>query len=150
MFKKRVCFDSGRFLKLSNAFFCLGLFKGQASSLTTFKLEFVFHIYGHTEGVTGVLISNEVYPTRNAHVLLGKIVDEFLQQNGNAKTASGPVAFPALKDYILKYQKADDVDQIAKITRELEDTKIVLHKTIESVSLRFPIPILRLHCGHCL
>lgn len=113
----------------------MSLFRGQGADLTTFNLEFVFHIYAHKEGVTGVLISNEAYPTRNAHVLLGKIVDEFLQQNGNAKTASGPIAFPALKDYITKYQQADDVDQIAKINKELEDTKIVLHKTIESVCL---------------
>lgn len=40
---------------------------------------------------------------------------------------------PQLKDYIAKYQDPRQADSILKIQQELDETKIVLHKTIESV-----------------
>jgi hypothetical protein len=40
---------------------------------------------------------------------------------------------PELKDYIVKYQDPHQADSIMKIRKELDDTKIILHKTIESV-----------------
>lgn len=44
--------------------------------------------------------------------------------------------FPELKDYIVKYQDPQQADSIMKIQKELDETKIVLHKTIESVLQR--------------
>lgn len=41
-----------------------------------------------------------------------------------------------LKDYIIKYQDPQQADSIMKIQKELDETKIVLHKTIESVLQR--------------
>jgi hypothetical protein len=43
------------------------------------------------------------------------------------------MSFPELKDYIQKYQDPQQADSIMKIQKELDETKIVLHKTIESV-----------------
>jgi len=40
---------------------------------------------------------------------------------------------PQLKEYIVKYQDPTQADSIMKIQKELDETKIVLHKTIESV-----------------
>lgn len=115
----------------------MSLFRGQGASLTTFNLEFVFHVYSNNDGITGVAITNEAYPSRIAGGLIGKIVNEFCVNNRDAKTATGPVPFPALKEYIDKYQNPQNVDNITQITEQLEDTKVTLHKTIESVSLAF-------------
>lgn len=41
--------------------------------------------------------------------------------------------FPELKEYITKYQNPENADSLMKIQRELDETKVVLHKTIESV-----------------
>ena len=41
--------------------------------------------------------------------------------------------FPVLKEYLTKYQDPQAADSIMKIQKELDETKIVLHKTIESV-----------------
>ena len=43
------------------------------------------------------------------------------------------ISFPQLKEYIQKYQDPHAADSIMKIQKELDETKIVLHKTIESV-----------------
>ncbi|KAJ5276963.1 Synaptobrevin [Penicillium chrysogenum] len=82
---------------------------------------YTFHAYGRTEGVAGVIVTDGDYPALVAHQLLGKIVDEM------------PAPLPQLKEYIVKYQDPSQADSIMKIQQELDETKIVLHKTIESV-----------------
>jgi synaptobrevin homolog YKT6 len=70
-----------------------------------------------------------------AHQLLSKVIDEFLAQYPRTAFAnsSPKLDFPQLKEYIVKYQDPHQADSIMKIQKELDETKIVLHKTIESV-----------------
>jgi synaptobrevin family protein YKT6 len=100
--------------------------------------DYTFHAYGRTEGIAGIIISDHDYPALVAHQLLSKVVDEFLAKHPRATWAnSNPVlSFPELKDYIVKYQDPQQADSIMKIQKELDETKIVLHKTIESVLQR--------------
>jgi synaptobrevin homolog YKT6 len=102
------------------------------------SVDYTFHVYGRTEGVAGVIISDHDYPALVAHQLLSKVVDEFLAKYPRSAFAnSNPtLAFPELKDYIVKYQDPQQADSIMKIQKELDETKIVLHKTIESVLQR--------------
>lgn len=97
--------------------------------------EYTFHVYGRTEGVAGVIISDQEYPALVAHQLLSKIVDEFLSKHPRTTWANSnsTLPFPQLKEYITKYQDPQQADSIMKIQKELDETKIVLHKTIESV-----------------
>ncbi|KAK7519160.1 Longin-like domain-containing protein [Phyllosticta citricarpa] len=96
---------------------------------------YTFHAYGRTEGICGIIISDHEYPVLVAHQVLSKIVDEFLSKYPrNVFTASNAECpFPELKQYIVKYQDPQQADSIMKIQKELDETKIVLHKTIESV-----------------
>jgi synaptobrevin family protein YKT6 len=41
--------------------------------------------------------------------------------------------WPKLKEYITKYQDPQAADSIMKIQKELDETKILMKKTIESV-----------------
>ena len=104
--------------------------------LITLLLAYTFHCYGRTEGVAGVIISDKDYPGLVAHQLLSKIVDEFLAAHPRTSFAGASpqsLEMPQLKEYIVKYQDPQQADSIMKIQRELDETKIVLHKTIESV-----------------
>ncbi|KAG6365935.1 hypothetical protein INS49_000111 [Diaporthe citri] len=100
--------------------------------------DFTFHAYGRSEGVCGIIISDHAYPALVAHQLLSKIVDEFLEANPRSSWVTGQpkLAMPQLKEYIDKYQDPHQADNILKIQKELDETKIVLHKTIESVLQR--------------
>jgi synaptobrevin family protein YKT6 len=102
----------------------------------------MFHAYGRSEGVCGIVITDIEYPTPVAHQVLSKVVDEFVSKYPRTAYASatkdsisqnGQLSFPELKDYIQKYQDPQQADSITKIQKELDETKIVLHKTIESV-----------------
>lgn len=98
---------------------------------------YTFHIYSRTEGIAGVIISDHEYPKLVAHKLLSQVVDEFLTANPRTKWATGtpqpPIEMKQLGEYIVKYQDPQQADSILKIQKELDETKIVLHKTIESV-----------------
>jgi len=97
---------------------------------------YTFHAYGRTEGIAGIIISDHDYPALVAHQLLSKIVDEFLSAHPRSTFSSpspSPLPFPQLRGYLDKYQDPQQADSILKIQKELDETKIVLHKTIESV-----------------
>ncbi|KAF2457722.1 Longin-like domain-containing protein [Lineolata rhizophorae] len=99
---------------------------------------YTFHAYGRSEGIAGILITDHEYPALVAHQLLSKVVDEFLSavppsSNFNMTEAQKVKQEKALEEYIQKYQDPQQADSIMKIQKELDETKIVLHKTIESV-----------------
>ena len=96
---------------------------------------YTFHAYGRTEGVAGVIVTDGDYPALVAHQLLGKIVDEFLAKNprtafSDPSLRENACPLPQLKEYIVKYQDPSQADSIMKIQQELDETKIVLHKTV--------------------
>ncbi|KAL4912879.1 Longin-like domain-containing protein [Aspergillus aurantiobrunneus] len=97
--------------------------------------EFTFHVYASSQspGITGVIISDDEYPSMAAHQILSKLLDEFTTKNPSVATSTGPVSFPELRTYITNYQDPQNVGSILKIQQELDETKVVLHKTIESV-----------------
>jgi synaptobrevin family protein YKT6 len=98
----------------------------------------IFHVYAHSAGVCGVVITDLEYPKLVAHSLLSKVLDEFVSKYPQTAYKSfakdsAKLAMPELKDYITKYQDPNQADSILKIQKELDETKITLHKTIESV-----------------
>ncbi|TAQ85225.1 hypothetical protein B7494_g6448 [Chlorociboria aeruginascens] len=102
--------------------------------------DYVVHAYGRSEGIAGIIITDTEYPGLTAHQLLSKVVDEFLTQHPSNTwedvNTKPKLVFPELEDYIVKYQDPTQADSIMKIQQELDETKIVLHKTIESVLQR--------------
>lgn len=94
------------------------------------------HVYARSEGCAGVIISDHEYPKMVAHQLLSKILDEFVTTYPASSWATGnrKIPFePVLQRYLDQYQDPKNADSIMKIQRELDETKITLHKTIESV-----------------
>ena len=97
-----------------------------------------FYVYARTEGICGVIISNGIYPQRVAFTLLNKVLDEFLAKHPRSKWAMGTLTLPMpeLDTYIVKYQDPKQADTIMRVQQELDETKVVLHKTIDSVLAR--------------
>lgn len=106
------------------------------------------HVYARSrDQLTGCIITDDEYPTRVAFSLINKLLDDFSERvpeskwraaseaaraKGKATKADG-IDFPQIKDYLAKYQDPKQADNIMKIQQELDETKIILNKTIESV-----------------
>ena len=102
----------------------------------------MLHAYARSEGICAVIVTEKAYPTLVAHQFLSKVADEFLSLhaqssfNSMLEPKANSYSFPALADHIKKYQDPGQADSVAKIQKELDETKIALHKTIESVVQR--------------
>jgi len=118
----------------------LNLLREHIQNSQTHTQGHTFHCYARSEGIAGVIISKD-YPKLAAHQILSKVVDEFLADKSAAEIArasrDNELSFPALERYLQTYQNPSEVNSIANIQKELDETKIILHKTIESVSCFF-------------
>lgn len=97
---------------------------------------YVVHCYVRSDGLGGTVTTDGEYPARVAFVMLGQLLDEFAQKQGDSwKTVTTPesVAFPTADEYLQKYQNPAEADKITKIQKDLDETTQILHKTIDSV-----------------
>lgn len=92
------------------------------------------------DNLVAVIITDDEYPIRAAFSLLNKLLDEFttkvprsqwisaLSNPAGGAAASG-VKFPAIDEYLVKYQDPKQADTIMKVQQELDETKIILVNT---------------------
>ncbi|KAF9042907.1 snare protein YKT6 [Panaeolus papilionaceus] len=108
----------------------------QGQRQTVQEQNHVAHVYnrGGPEQLAAVIITDQEYPVRPAFSLLTKVLEEFtakVPQSSYNNVSS--ISFPEIHTYIQKYQDPRQADTIMRVQQELDETKIVLHKTIESV-----------------
>lgn len=106
---------------------------------------FLFHTYTRPEGIFGVIITDDGYPAIVAQRLLSEVLDEFLTKHPKSTWNTGSPNLNTelkadterqMRNYLAQYQDPHQVDGILKIQKELDDTKITLHKTFESALQR--------------
>lgn len=101
--------------------------------------EYQCHVYVRNDSLAGVLISDHEYPQRVAFTLLNKVLDDFaVKYNGSVwpTAAEGSLVFPQVAEYLQKYQNPKEADAMTKLQTDLDETKIILHNTIEAVLQR--------------
>ncbi|KAF8528458.1 Longin-like domain-containing protein [Hysterangium stoloniferum] len=108
--------------------------QGQRQSVQ--ENSYTAHVYnrGGAEQLVAVIITDQEYPVRPAFSLLTKVLEDFstaVPQTSYASPSS--ISFPQIQTYVSKYQDPRQADTIMRVQQELDETKIVLHKTIESV-----------------
>jgi synaptobrevin homolog YKT6 len=89
--------------------------------------QYTFHAYASSQGVAGIIITDPTYPKMVAHGVLSKMMDEFTSAHPRSQyggTNVEPLAYPQLKEYIVKYQNPEEADSIMKIQQELDATKV--------------------------
>ena len=97
------------------------------------------YVYTHLEGLTGVAIADHEYPQRVIFILLQKILDEYKQLYPKAvwinlkEEQLSQYPFTPLSTYLVKYQNPHEADSMLKLQKDLDETKLVLHTTIESL-----------------
>ncbi|KAK4493036.1 hypothetical protein RD792_017733 [Penstemon davidsonii] len=97
--------------------------------------EYKVHSYNQN-GLCVLGFMDDHYPVRSAFSLLNKVMDEYQKNFGDSwKTVQTDNAqqWPYLSEALTKFQDPAEADKLLKIQRELDETKIILHKTIDSV-----------------
>jgi synaptobrevin family protein YKT6 len=97
------------------------------------------YVISKPSGIAGVCFTDQEYPQRVAFAILNKLLDEFSEKFGgkiSQEKTDNCMPFPALDEALTKYQDPAEADKITKIQKDLEETKQVLHNTIEQVLAR--------------
>lgn len=92
-------------------------------------------------GLIAVAVVDAEYPSRSAFCVLSAMLEEYetrvvVGDAWRALSADDSRGDEMLEGMLIKYQDPSAADKILKIQRELDDTKVVLHKTIDSVLAR--------------
>ncbi|XP_061672083.1 synaptobrevin homolog YKT6 [Syngnathoides biaculeatus] len=98
--------------------------------------EYLCHVYVRNDNLGAVVIADSEYPQRVCFTLLDKVLEEFSREVDSIDWPSGnpdTVNYKALDVYLAKYQNPKEADAMSKVQAELDDTKIILHKTMESL-----------------
>eukprot|EP00033_Pygsuia_biforma_P002989 GCRY01003290.1.p1 GENE.GCRY01003290.1~~GCRY01003290.1.p1 ORF type:complete len:206 (+),score=32.19 GCRY01003290.1:133-750(+) len=103
--------------------------------------DYLCHVHSRLDGISGVVIADHEYPQRVAFSLLSKLGEEFKKKysdiyNKVPHPMPQDMPFPDIESSIVKFQDPAKGDELTAIQRQLDDTKIVLHKTIDSVLQR--------------
>jgi len=100
---------------------------------------YVVHV-SNKQGLIAVAVVDQEYPSRSAFCVLAAMIEEYengvMGESWRALNADDARGDETLEGMLVKYQDPGAADKILKIQRELDDTKIVLHKTIDSVLAR--------------
>ena len=105
------------------------------------------HVYVRQDGLASAMVTDAEYPARVAFSVLAKLHDEFtakfLSSNAANKFSNVTVtlqttqtAYPELKDHVAKAQDPQSADPFMRVQKELDETKIILHKTMDSLLQR--------------
>ncbi|KAK8654852.1 hypothetical protein V6N13_107449 [Hibiscus sabdariffa] len=100
--------------------------------------EYMVHSYNRN-GLCAIGFMDGHYPVRSAFSLLNQMIDEYQKSFGESwRTAQADSTqnWPYLDEALTKFQDPAEADKLLKIQRELDETKIILHKTIDSVLAR--------------
>lgn len=93
------------------------------------------HVIMQTDGIGGIAVCDSEYPSRVAFTMLKELVGDIqtAEPRWRAVTVDNSVKFAKVEESLKKYQHPEEVDKILKIHTDLEETKEVLHQTIDAV-----------------
>lgn len=96
------------------------------------------HSFCNLAGLAAVIVADQEYPSRVAFALIGRILEDFTREvpRDTWLVATERVSFPRLGEYLQQYQDPASADPIMRVQRELDETKVVLHKTMDSLLQR--------------
>jgi synaptobrevin homolog YKT6 len=97
--------------------------------------DYFCHVFNR-DGLVGIAFVDKDYPVRAGFCVVNKILDDFHQQAGDSWRGikeDALIAMPVLEPALISYQDPAAADKLAKIQKDLDETKIILHQTIESV-----------------
>ena len=93
----------------------------------------------NADGLVGIAFADADYPARAAFGVVSSALENYVRQFGDAwrdareDSAEGN---PVCEAAVASHQDPASADKLTAIQRDLDETKVVLHKTIESVLAR--------------
>lgn len=97
------------------------------------------HAYLRQDGLSAVLVADSEYPQRVAFNLLTRVLADFAEKIPAGSWPTGTdatVLYSGLDGFLAKFQDPKNADAMTRLQDDLDETKIILHDTIEKVLQR--------------
>ncbi|GAX76858.1 hypothetical protein CEUSTIGMA_g4304.t1 [Chlamydomonas eustigma] len=110
---------------------------GQRQSVKTEG--YMCHVQVKDYGLAAIVVADQEYPVTAAFSIITKVIDEYIELAGEgwkSVDTDATVANTILEPAVAKYQDHTQADKLSKIQKDLDETKIILHQTIDSVLKR--------------
>lgn len=101
--------------------------------------DFMCHCMVTFKKIGIVVISDGDYPVRVAYDYMNKIVDAASSAHGDAIfkiTSDSSLTIPGMDATMAKYQEPKEVDNIAKLQKDIAETKDILIQTMDKLMAR--------------
>uniref|UniRef100_A0A914UN39 Uncharacterized protein n=1 Tax=Plectus sambesii TaxID=2011161 RepID=A0A914UN39_9BILA len=99
--------------------------------------DYLCHCYVRADGLSAVVVADGEYVQRVAFTMLTKVLDDFAQKVPPPQWAAAKdekeIAYAQLPELLAKWQNPREADAMTRVQEEVEETKIILHSTIQSV-----------------
>lgn len=98
--------------------------------------EYMCHVYVRADNLAGVVISDHEYQYRVAHNMINKVLDDFTAKVPAhlwPSTEESAIPYTELPATLARWQNPREADSLTRVQEEVEETKIILHNTIEAV-----------------
>lgn len=110
---------------------------GQRQSVK--EQNYMCHVFIRDDRIGSVVISDHEYPRRVVFNLMSKVCEDFASKVPMKDWPGGPgvnVQYEDLPQWLTKYQDPKQADSMMRVQNELDETKIILHDTMESLLQR--------------
>ncbi|CAN7122029.1 unnamed protein product [Brassica rapa subsp. narinosa] len=110
----------------------------QRQSVKHKDIDEVVHAYNRN-GLCAVGFMDDCYPVRSAFSLLDQVLDEYQKIFGETWRSAKEVSnqkWPYLVEALEKFKDPAEADKLLKIQMELDETSIIIHKTIDGLLAR--------------
>ena len=114
---------------------------GQRQSVK--EKEYICHVFVRNDNLAAVCFSDEEYPQKVIHTILTKILEDFTILIPSIPPFVARHFWPepkkikdfdgVLENYLKKYQNPSEADVMMKLQAEIDETKIILHRTMEDL-----------------
>ncbi|GFQ97333.1 synaptobrevin homolog YKT6 [Trichonephila clavata] len=99
---------------------------------------YLCHAYVRSDDLAAVAVTNDEYPPNVAHLCLSQLLTDFTAQiqPRTWQNADGSIDFPDINITFEKFSVPKDLDSLAVIQGQLDETKIILHQTLDNILQR--------------
>eukprot|EP00127_Corallochytrium_limacisporum_P005426 Clim_evm38s204 gene=Clim_evmTU38s204 len=96
----------------------------------------VCHVHVRNDGLVGVVVCDEEYPQRVAFSLIAKAFEGLQEKypgRNLTEAQENSVVYDDLEALMTRYQDPTQADPMMQVQKEIDETKVILHGTLESM-----------------
>ncbi|GAB5366435.1 hypothetical protein AAMO2058_001143400 [Amorphochlora amoebiformis] len=101
-------------------------------------IEYVCHVHVRSNGLSGIVVTDEEYPVRVAFSLITDILNKFSKEVPKwVEITSDQPGAPKFMDVAIeKFQNPKEADKVLKIQQTVDEIKTIMHKNIDDILKR--------------